>query len=152
MPGTAGTAEQIVDRRKGLAQGRPRLTANRVELMRLVEEGSRDFARARQLVDALVAEQVPFEESLLGGGPWQARLVAVEAAPCLNTLHVLAPRLTPLLNSKLCHNTQVVFSSGPLLWQAWTALGDVLTPRRLGRSSNKVPVAPADLLAICVSL
>ena len=65
--------------------------------MRLVEEGSRDFARARQLVDALVAEQVPFEESLLGGGPWQARLVAVEAAPRLNTLHVLAPISSSLL-------------------------------------------------------
>ncbi|KAK9826161.1 hypothetical protein WJX81_002496 [Elliptochloris bilobata] len=81
---------------------RQRISPARTELMSLVAEGSRDLARARQLVDALIAERVPFDESLLGGGPWQ-----------------------------------VVFSSGPLLWQAWTALGDSLTPRRIGRRTNK---------------
>ena len=44
----------------------------------------------------------------------------------------------------------MVFSSGPLLWQAWTALGNVLTPRRIGRSSNKVPVNASDLFAVDV--
>ena len=60
------------------------------------------------------------------------------------------PSLAPSSDSTPCQVSQVVFSSGPLLWQAWTALGDVLTPRRLGRSSNKVSVSPADLSAIYV--
>ena len=93
MPGTAGKVERGANSCNSPAQGRPRLSADRLELMCLVEEGSRDFERARQLVDALVAEQVPFEESLLGGGPWQARLVAAEAARYLYTSHVLLPCL-----------------------------------------------------------
>ena len=84
------------------SQGRQRLSASRLELMRLVEEGSRDFARARQLVDALIAEQVPFDESLLGGGPWQARLVPVRAALCQEPFaSPLPPSLTPVF-ATLC--------------------------------------------------
>lgn len=33
---------------------------------------------------------------------------------------------------------QVVYSRGPLLWQGFTAAGNALSKRRLGRSANKV--------------
>jgi hypothetical protein len=38
----------------------------------MVVEGSSDQARTRELVEQLVNERAPFDESLLGGGPWQA--------------------------------------------------------------------------------
>ena len=53
----------------------------------MVEEGSSDLSRARQLVDTLIAEQVPFDESLLGGGPWRASTLLGRAcnSVCCNT-------------------------------------------------------------------
>lgn len=33
---------------------------------------------------------------------------------------------------------QVVYTRGPLLWQGFTAAGNALSKRRLGRSANKV--------------
>ena len=51
----------------------------------MIEEGSSDLSRARQLVDTLIAEQVPFNESLLGGGPWRASTLLGRA--CNSVLH-----------------------------------------------------------------
>ena len=115
-------------------QDSKKLPAAREELLRMVVDGSSDQARARELVEQLVDERAPFDESLLGGGPWQA-------GPLKHRLG------TGMLSTaaQLCDQcaTQVVYSSGPLLWQAFTALGNVFSARRLGRGTNKARCAPA---------
>ena len=40
------------------------------ELLRLVLTGEADARRLAELVDVLLAAEVPFKESLIGGGPW----------------------------------------------------------------------------------
>ena len=95
-------------------QDRRRMSAAREELMQMVEEGSSDLSRARQLVDTLIAEQVPFDESLLGGGPWRA-----------STL------LGPACNSVWCFKesgTDVSFHAGSL-FQRTSAVAGMDSPR-----------------------
>lgn len=43
----------------------------RAELLEAVSVGSPDLQRVSNLVDTLLASNLPFKEQLLGGGPWQ---------------------------------------------------------------------------------
>ena len=100
----------------------------------MVVDGSSDQARARELVEQLVDERAPFDESLLGGGPWQAG--PLEHSSSTGMSSIAARSRDPC-------TTQVVYSSGPLLWQAFTALGNTFSARRLGRGTNKARCGPA---------
>jgi hypothetical protein len=69
--------------------------------------GSRaDAGRVGELVDVLLESRQPFDEALLGGGPWQ-----------------------------------VVWTRGPLLWQAYTRPGQLLASRQNRASQDLDPAS-----------
>ena len=51
----------------------PAKTASK-EIQALIQEGSEDVERFRELVDVLLDSELPFKESSLGGGEWQVDL------------------------------------------------------------------------------
>lgn len=100
----------------------PGLQAARQTVLREVASLSPNRQALDAAVDTLVAGQVPFRESLLGGELSQVVLVAAASR-----------RLTaeaPLAGGPW----QVVYTRGPLLWKQWTA------PGKLAGSNNKVCV------------
>lgn len=117
--------------------------------------------RVDQLVDELLGTSEPFDEQLIGGGPWQVgghiALAGAWGAACRAALGGGACACTrPCLvgycgcSTLILHSVnpaamlwrwleQVVYSRGPQLWKAWTSPG-----RLVGAGGNRASqVRPA---------